>query len=123
VTGIQNAVDPADSWIALHGCHNVALARGESISSILGELFGTEYRYSKFKGGSSMLMNNKEKRFFGSRGAQVPVGTGLAFANKYKSESGKPMNVAIACYADYVANQGQIWEAANMANLWKLVRF
>jgi pyruvate dehydrogenase E1 component alpha subunit len=122
-TGIENAFDAADSWITSYRCHCIALARGGSVSSIVGELFGVEDGYSKAKGGS-MHMYSKEQRFFGGAGivgAQVPVGTGLAFANKYKAEPGQPMNVAIACYGDGAANQGQIWEAANMANLWKLV--
>uniref|UniRef100_A0A7S2YAH8 Dehydrogenase E1 component domain-containing protein n=1 Tax=Entomoneis paludosa TaxID=265537 RepID=A0A7S2YAH8_9STRA len=73
-----------------------------------------------------MHMYSKERGFYGGQGivgAQVPVGAGLAFAQKYKAESeGRPnqMNVAIACYGDGAANQGQIWESANMASLWKL---
>merc|ERR1719413_152102 len=68
-------------------------------------------------------MYSKDHNFFGGHGivgAQVPVGTGLAFAHKYNSTPGQPMNCAIACYGDGAANQGQIWEAANMANLWDL---
>lgn len=55
-------------------------------------------------------------------GAQVPVGTGLAFAGKYTTPAGEDMPVALAMYGDGAANQGQIWEASNMASLWK-VRF
>lgn len=121
-TGIQNAFDPQDSWITSYRCHCVALARGGTVASIIGELFGVADGYSKGKGGS-MHMYNKKQHFFGGAGivgAQVPVGAGLAFAHKYNSKPGQPMNVAIACYGDGAANQGQIWESANMANLWKL---
>lgn len=122
-TGIQNALTQEDSWITSYRCHCVALARGGSVSSVIGELFGVVDGYSKAKGGS-MHMYNKEHNFYGGAGivgAQVPVGAGLAFANKYKAKPGEPMNVAIACYGDGAANQGQIWESANMSNLWKLV--
>ena len=122
-TGIQNAFDPEDSWITSYRCHCVALARGGTVASVVGELFGVIDGYSKGKGGS-MHMYNKEHNFFGGAGivgAQVPLGGGLAFANKYKTAPGEQMPVAIACYGDGAANQGQIWETANMCNLWKLV--
>jgi pyruvate dehydrogenase E1 component alpha subunit len=113
-----------DSCIHSYRCHCIALARGSSVSSIVGELFGVSTGHSKAKGGS-MHMYNKGANFFGGSGiggAQVPIGAGLAFANKYNSKWGEPMNVAIACYGDGAANPGQLWEAAKMSNLWKLVR-
>jgi len=121
-TGIQNALTNDDSWITSYRCHCVALARGANVSSVIGELFGVVDGVSKAKGGS-MHMYSKENNFYGGAGivgAQVPVGAGLAFANKYNQKPGEPMNVAIACYGDGAANQGQIWEAANMSSLWKL---
>ncbi|CAJ1944461.1 unnamed protein product [Cylindrotheca closterium] len=121
-TGIENALTHDDSWITSYRCHCVALCRGGSVSKVVGELFGVADGYSGAKGGS-MHMYNKEHNFYGGAGivgAQVPVGSGLAFANKYNQKPGEPMNVAIACYGDGAANQGQIWEAANMSALWKL---
>lgn len=122
-TGIQFALTNDDSWITSYRCHCIALARGGSVAGIVGELFGVHEGMSKGKGGS-MHFYNKKNNFYGGQGivgAQVPVGAGLAFANKYNVKPGEPMNVAIACYGDGAANQGQIWEAANMASLWKLV--
>lgn len=121
-TGIQAAFDAEDSWITSYRCHCIALARGGSVSTVLAELFGNAGGMTKGKGGS-MHFYSKEHNFFGGQGivgAQVPVGAGLAFANKYNAKPGEDMNVAIACYGDGAANQGQIWESANMASLWKL---
>lgn len=121
-TGINAAFSPEDSWITSYRCHCIALARGGNVAAILAELFGNAGGMTKGKGGS-MHFYSKENNFFGGQGivgAQVPVGTGLAFANKYNAKPGEKMNVAIACYGDGAANQGQIWESANMASLWKL---
>jgi pyruvate dehydrogenase E1 component alpha subunit len=124
-TGINAAFEPEDSWITSYRCHCVALARGGTVASVISELFGNIDGYSRGKGGS-MHFYNKKHNFFGGAGivgAQVPVGAGLAFANKYKAKPGEKMNVAVACFGDGAANQGQIWEAANMCNLWNLVSF
>jgi len=121
-TGIHAAFDAEDSWITSYRCHCIALLRGGSVSSVLAELFGTKGGMTEGKGGS-MHFYSKEKNFFGGQGivgAQVPVGAGLAFANKYNAKPGEKMQVAIGCYGDGAANQGQIWESANMAALWKL---
>jgi len=121
-TGINAAFDPEDSWITSYRCHCIALLRGESVETVLAELFGNVGGSTQGKGGS-MHFYNKEHNFFGGQGivgAQVPVGLGLAFANHYNATPGKPMQVAIAAYGDGAANQGQIWESANMASLWKL---
>jgi pyruvate dehydrogenase E1 component alpha subunit len=123
-TGIQHALDRLDSWATSYRCHCVALIRGGSVASVVAELFGRVDGISGGKGGS-MHMYNKEEKFFGGAGivgAQVPLGAGSAFANKYNAKPGEPMNVSIACYGDGAANQGQIWESANMCSLWKLVR-
>ena len=122
-TGIEAAFDAEDSWITSYRCHCVMLCRGgATVSEILAELFGNVGGATQGKGGS-MHFYRKKANFYGGQGivgAQVPVGLGLAFANQYNATPGKPMNVAIACYGDGAANQGQIWESANMASLWNL---
>mmetsp|Transcript_2960 Transcript_2960/g.8948 ORF Transcript_2960/g.8948 Transcript_2960/m.8948 type:complete len:388 (-) Transcript_2960:347-1510(-) len=121
-TGIHNALTLEDSWITSYRCHCIMLARGGTVEGILAELMGNEAGETGGKGGS-MHFYNKSQNFYGGQGivgAQVPVGAGLAFANKYKTPPGEKMPVAIACYGDGAANQGQIAEAANMSMLWKL---
>lgn len=111
-----------DSIITSYRCHSIALTRGITVEEVFAELLGTRSGATRAKGGS-MHFYRKSHNFYGGQGivgAQVPVGAGLAFAAKYKAPPGAPTNIAIAMYGDGAANQGQIWEAANMASLWKL---
>jgi len=120
--GIQSALSKEDAWITSYRCHCVAFLRGKTVEQVLAELYGFSNGATKGKGGS-MHFYSKQNGFFGGQGivgAQVPVGAGLAFAQKYLTPEGQKTPIAIACYGDGAANQGQIWEAANMSALWKL---
>ena len=124
--GLKAAVTEQDPLITSYRCHCHQLARGDSVERILAELFGRAGGSVGGKGGS-MHFYRPETNFYGGQGivgAQVPVGTGLGFACKYNHE-GEPskdnlMNFAVTMYGDGAANQGQNWEAANMAKLWKV---
>ncbi|SPO01062.1 probable pyruvate dehydrogenase (lipoamide) alpha chain precursor [Cephalotrichum gorgonifer] len=114
--GIENAITKEDDIITAYRCHGFAYMRGASVSSIVGELLGRREGISYGKGGS---MHMFAKGFYGGNGivgAQVPVGAGLAFAHKY-NDNGK---ASIILYGDGASNQGQVFEAFNMAKLWKL---
>jgi pyruvate dehydrogenase E1 component alpha subunit len=118
VVGMQMALEQGDQIITSYRDHGHMLASGMDPKGVMAELTGREAGYSKGKGGS-MHMFSKEKNFFGGHGivgAQVPLGTGLAFANRYRGNK----NVAIAYFGDGAANQGQVYESFNMAELWKL---
>ncbi len=118
VTGIQSAQEPQDTVITAYRDHAHMLACGMEADGIMAELTGRVTGYSRGKGGS-MHMFSKEKNFYGGHGivgAQVSLGTGLAFAHKYKGDNG----VAVAYMGDGASNQGQVAESYNIASLWKL---
>jgi pyruvate dehydrogenase E1 component alpha subunit len=118
VVGMQMALKPGDEVITGYRDHGHMLACGMDPKGVMAELTGRRGGYSKGKGGS-MHMFSAEKGFFGGHGivgAQVPLGTGLAFANKYRGND----NVSLTYFGDGAANQGQVYESFNMAKLWKL---
>ena len=118
VVGMQAAISPKNSVITSYRDHGHMLACGMDPNGVMAELTGRADGYSKGKGGS-MHMFSREKRFFGGHGivaAQVPLGTGIAFAHKYQADGGLCL-----CYlGDGAVNQGQVQESLNMAALWKL---
>ena len=118
VTGMQACLKEGDQIITGYRDHGHMLACEMDPGGVMAELTGRIGGLSKGKGGS-MHMFSKEKNFYGGHGivgAQVPLGTGLAFANKYRGND----NVAVAYFGDGAANQGQVYEAFNMASLWDL---
>jgi pyruvate dehydrogenase E1 component alpha subunit len=118
VVGMQMAQKEGDQVITAYRDHGHMLATGMSARGVMAELTGRIDGYSRGKGGS-MHMFSKEKHFYGGHGivgAQVSLGTGLAFANRYRGND----SVSIAYFGDGAANQGQVYESFNMAALWKL---
>src|SRR5689334_8535337 len=118
VVGMQMALKKGDQVITGYRDHGHMLATGMEARGVMAELTGRRGGYSKGKGGS-MHMFSIEKNFFGGHGivgAQVPLGTGLAFANHYRGND----SVSITYFGDGAANQGQVYESFNMAELWKL---
>ncbi|HMO31292.1 pyruvate dehydrogenase (acetyl-transferring) E1 component subunit alpha [Enterovirga sp.] len=118
VVGMQMASREGDEVITGYRDHGHMLACGMDPRGVMAELTGRRGGYSKGKGGS-MHMFSKEKAFYGGHGivgAQIAIGTGLGLANWYR-EDGK---VALAYCGDGAANQGQVYESFNMAELWKL---
>lgn len=118
VVGMMAAAEPRDSLITSYRDHGHMLAAGMDPRGVMAELTGRVGGYSRGKGGS-MHMFSRERNFYGGHGivgAQVSLGTGLAFAHKYKGDNG----VAQAYFGDGAANQGQVYESFNMAALWSL---
>jgi len=118
VVGMQLSVIPGDQVITGYRDHGHMLACGMDPKGVMAELTGRRSGYSKGKGGS-MHMFSVEKHFYGGHGivgAQVPLGTGIAFANRYRNNG----NVCLTYFGDGAANQGQVYESFNMAELWKL---
>jgi pyruvate dehydrogenase E1 component alpha subunit len=118
VVGVMAAVEEGDTIITSYRDHGHMLACGMDPKGVMAELTGRRGGYSKGKGGS-MHMFSREKNFFGGHGivgAQVPIGTGLAFAHRYRDNH----RVSITFLGDGAMNQGQVYESFNMAALWKL---
>ena len=118
VVGLEAAAKEGDKRITSYRDHGHMLACGMDPNGVMAELTGRSGGYSKGKGGS-MHMFSKEKNFYGGHGivgAQVPLGAGLAFADKYMENQ----SVTFTYFGDGAANQGQVYETFNMAALWKL---
>jgi pyruvate dehydrogenase E1 component alpha subunit len=118
VVGMQMTLKPGDGVITGYRDHGHMLACGMDPKGVMAELTGRRGGYSHGKGGS-MHMFSAEKGFYGGHGivgAQVPLGTGLAFASKYRGND----NVSLTYFGDGASNQGQVYESFNMAKLWKL---
>ncbi|CAH0397152.1 unnamed protein product [Chilo suppressalis] len=114
--GMRAAMRDVDSVITAYRCHGWTYLMGVSVLGVLSELTGRRTGCSRGKGGSMHLYS---KNFYGGNGivgAQVPLGAGVAFAHKYRGDGG----VCFALYGDGAANQGQLFEAYNMAALWDL---
>jgi len=118
VVGLEATTKEGDNRLTSYRDHGHMLACGMDPKGVMAELTGREGGYSKGKGGS-MHMFSKEAHFYGGHGivgAQVPIGAGLAFADKYKGND----NVTFTYFGDGAANQGQVYETFNIASLWKL---
>jgi pyruvate dehydrogenase E1 component alpha subunit len=118
VVGMQAALKEGDTIVTSYRDHGHMLACGMDPNGVMAELTGRRRGYSHGKGGS-MHMFSREKNFFGGHGivgAQVPIGTGLAFAHHYR-ENGL---ICVTYLGDGAINQGQVYESFNMASLWKL---
>ena len=118
VVGMRAATIESDSVITSYRDHGHMLACGMDPKGVMAELTGRAGGYSKGKGGS-MHMFSREKGFYGGHGivgAQVPLGTGVAFGHKYRDEA----SVSMTYLGDGAVNQGQVYEAFNMAALWDL---
>ena len=118
VVGMQMAAKDGDQVVTSYRDHGHMLVCDMDPKGVMAELTGRRGGYSKGKGGS-MHMFSREKNFFGGHGivgAQVSIGTGLAFANRYRGND----NVSMIYFGDGASNQGQIYESFNMAKLWDL---
>jgi pyruvate dehydrogenase E1 component alpha subunit len=116
--GMESAISPDDAIVTAYRQHGTAIGRGISTKEAMAELFGKATGVNKGKGGS-MHFFSKEHRYFGGNGivgAQIPIGTGIAFAEKYR----KTKNLCVTMFGDGAARQGALHESFNMATNWQL---
>lgn len=116
--GMEAALQPGDSIVTAYRQHGTALGRGIQPKQAMAELFGKSTGIVKGKGGS-MHFFSPEHHYFGGNGivgAQIPIGTGIAFAEKYKGTN----NLCVTMFGDGAARQGALYESFNMAMTWKL---
>ncbi|XP_027195554.1 pyruvate dehydrogenase E1 component subunit alpha, mitochondrial-like [Dermatophagoides pteronyssinus] len=114
--GMENAITKKDAVITAYRAHGWVWLRGVDAVGVLSELTGRKTGCARGKGGSMHLYTN---RFYGGNGivgAQIPLGAGIALAQKYTNSN----EITLALCGDGAANQGQVFEAYNMAALWKL---
>jgi pyruvate dehydrogenase E1 component alpha subunit len=123
VVGMLSAITKQDVVITAYRDHGHMLARGMDPGRVMAELAGRATGYSKGKGGS-MHMFSRENNFMGGHGIvgdQVSIGTGIAFALKYRHDPATgPLLVSLTFLGEGAANQGQVYESFNMAELWTL---
>ena len=116
--GIESAIRPEDAVVTAYRQHGIALARGVTAKAAMAELFGKETGIVQGKGGS-MHFFDRDNRYFGGNGivgAQIPIGTGIALAEKYRGTD----NLCVTMFGDGAARQGSLHESFNMAMTWQL---
>ncbi|MBL7815436.1 MAG: pyruvate dehydrogenase (acetyl-transferring) E1 component subunit alpha [Saprospiraceae bacterium] len=116
--GMKSALDPMDGVVTAYRQHGIGIMKGISAREAMAELFGRATGIVKGKGGSMHFFNAREKYFGGNGivGAQIGIGTGIAFAEKYKGTN----LLCVTMFGDGAARQGILYEAGNMAMTWKL---
>lgn len=116
--GIESAITKDDAIVTAYRQHGIALGRGVSSNAAMAELFGKETGIVKGKGGSMHFFDASNKYFGGNGivGAQIPIGTGIAFAEKYRGTK----NLCVTMFGDGAARQGALYESFNMAMSWQL---
>jgi len=116
--GLTSGITKDDKIVTAYRQHGIALSRGLDANSCMAELFGKSTGCVKGKGGS-MHFFSKEHNYFGGNGivgAQIPIGTGIAFAENYRGSK----NLCVTMFGDGAARQGALYESFNMAMTWKL---
>lgn len=116
--GMESAITKDDAIVTAYRQHGIALGRGIDANSAMAELFGKATGVVKGKGGSMHFFSEKHRYFGGNGivGAQIPIGTGIGFAEKYKGTK----NLCVTMFGDGAARQGALHESFNMAMTWKL---